>query len=189
MANSKRVYVQEILANAKNQIVLEVAKDLGLINSNDVIDSTYVLENYFSDHGLEQCMRDFNRCLENISNDYDSAIGNASSTLESIFKAILDDMGEKYPKDESLSPLATDVFNKLNLSPSEHTNPEIKRILGGLLNAGLGIGTLRTKFSSFHGKGSNQKRLETRHARLVINSLTTIGLFVLETYLQKHQIP
>lgn len=186
---SKRVYVQGILENATSDIILEVANDLGLVTSHEVIDDSYVLNNYFNEHGFENCKRDFDRCLENISNDIDTAIGNASSTLESIFKAILDDMDEKYPKDESMSQLAKSVFKKLNLSPSSHADPEIKRILGGLLNAGLGIGTLRTKFSSFHGKGEKQTRLEKRHARLVINSLTTIGLFVLETYLKKHKLP
>lgn len=185
---SKRVYVQEILEGAPSELILEVAKDLGLITSIDIIDDSYVLENYFNNHGFENCKRDFDRCLENISNDIDTAIGNASSTLESLFKAILDDMGEDYPKDESISPLASLVFEKLNLSPSDHADPEIKRILGGLLNAGLGIGTLRTKFSSFHGKGGKQIRLEKRHARLVINSLTTVGLFVLETYLNKYKL-
>ena len=73
----------------------------------------------------------------------------------------------------------------MQLSPDGQADDDIKRILGGLVNVGAGIATLRTKYSNFHGKGKRQYRLGKRHARLAVNSLTTTGLFLLETYQER----
>jgi hypothetical protein len=116
------------------------------------------------------------------------AMASASSTLESICKAILDSFKLDYPKDQSLQPLLKAVFSAMNLSPEMQAEEEIRRVLGGLLNAAIGIGVLRTKYSAAHGRGDRQKRLTQRHARLAINATSTIGLFLLETYQERFAV-
>jgi len=74
-------------------------------------------------------------------------------------------------------------MHELNLSPDQQSEAEIKRILGGLSNIPAGIGALRTKYGDAHGKGIEHVSLSARHARLIVNSACTIGLFLLETYL------
>lgn len=58
----------------------------------------------------------------------------------------------------------------MDMSPEGHADLDIKRVLGGLLKAAIGIGVLRTKYSGFHGKGKNQnsQKLTDRHSRLAI---------------------
>jgi hypothetical protein len=121
------------------------------------------------------------RALSNVDSDPDAAMASASSTLESVCKQILDSYGEPYPRDESLQPLLKEAFSVLKLFPESQADEHIKRILGGLFNAGVGLGVLRTKFSSAHGKGAAQPRLVARHARLAVNAATTVGHFLLET--------
>ncbi|WP_197206582.1 abortive infection family protein [Cytobacillus firmus] len=184
---SKRTYVINLLSNVSDDLVINIANELGLSVGKN-IDAVYHLDQLLKKNYLNNIYDDFNRCIKNIENDPDQAIASASSTLESICKSILDFLNEEYPKDQSLSSLVSKTFTLLDLSPVDHSDSQIKRILGGLTNAALGIGVLRTGFSSAHGKGSKQYRLNKRHARLIVNSMSTIGLFVLETYYEKYDV-
>lgn len=184
---SKRVYVEQLLSNASNELVIRIASDLELPLPRSAGAHTYQLESYLKSVGLQACMEDFARASRALDADADQALASASSALESICKALLDQLGAPYPKDQSMQPLLRAVFDAMDLSPERHADEEIKRILGGLFNAGVGIGVLRTKYSAAHGKGENQKRLTARHARLAINAASTVGLFLLETYHERFQ--
>ena len=175
---SKRLYVKATLENVSTDIVSKIANDLGLTSIQSVIS----IRDYLGEKGLDACHEDFDRAYKSVVNDPAVAIASASSTLESICKAILDFFDQEYPKDESMSPLLKAVTKQLNLSPEQHADPEIKQVLGGLFSTGQGIGVLRTKFSMAHGVGAKQKRLSERHARLAVNACSTVGLFLLETY-------
>ncbi len=133
---------------------------------------------------LPSVKSDFERAISSIDSDAKGAITSACSTLESVAKSILDGLGKPYPKDQSIQPLVFAVLKELELAPDQHSEVEIKRILGGLFNVAAGIGVLRTKYGDVHGKGKEFTVLLSRHARLAVNSASTIGLFLLETYLQ-----
>ncbi|WP_347332627.1 abortive infection family protein [Marinimicrobium locisalis] len=181
---SKRVYVEGLLSNVPDSTVIRIARDLGFDVPNSSTESSRVLQNYLSTGGYQAAIHDFERALAYVSSDPEQALGSASSTLESICKAILERLNFAHPKDESLQYLLRLVFERMNLSPEGHADPDIKRVLGGLLNAAVGVGVLRTKYSGFHGKSMEQKRkrLTDRHARLSVNSASAVGLFLIETY-------
>ena len=184
---SKRLYVQGLLADVSEGVILQIARELGLEIPNHLSKASTDLQNYLDVGGFEAANHDFERALEYVEKDAEQALGSASSTMESICKEILDKFGDLYPKDESLAPLVGAVFRRMDLSPEGYADPDIKRVLGGLLNAAVGLGVLRTKYSGFHGKGAKQKRkrLAGRHARLAVNAASTVGLFLVETYLDK----
>ena len=184
---SKRVYVEGLLADESAGVVLRIARELDLEVPSPSILASVTLQTYLQNGGYEAAGHDFERALEYVETDAEQALGSASSTLESICKAILEKFHEPCPKDESLAPLVRTVFKKMDLSPEGHADPDIKRVLGGLLNSAIGIGVLRTKYSGFHGKSGEQKRkrLSGRHARLAVNAASTIGLFLVETYLER----
>ncbi|WLD91726.1 abortive infection family protein [Alkalihalobacillus sp. AL-G] len=184
---SKRTHVINLLSKVSDSVVLQVASGLN-INLHNNIEVINQLDNLLQENFLKNIIDDFNRSVSNIEKDSDQAIASASSTLESICKSLLDFFSTDYPKDQSLSSLVSKTFSLLDLSSAAHSDAEIKRILGGLTNAGLGIGVLRTGYSSAHGKGSKQYRLGKRHARLVVNSMATIGIFLLETYYEKYNM-
>lgn len=185
MAQSKWVYVKNLLSSTDETLLIRIADDLGLelpaIVSSGSIDLKILLDGSVYIH----CRQDFNRALQDAETNPASAIGMACTTLESIYKAILDEMEKPYPKDESLQSLQKAVFQEMNLSPDAHADEDIKRTLGGLINVGAGIAALRTKYSTFHGKGAKQRRLVRRHARLAVNAMSTVGLFILETYQER----
>lgn len=132
---------------------------------------------------LPNVRADFERALSSIRSDPAGATTSACSTLESIAKFILDGLGKPYPKDQSIQPLVMATLKELRLAPDQHSEIEIKRILGGLTNTAAGIGVLRTKYGDAHGKGTQFAELLPRHARLAVNAASTIGLFLFETYL------
>lgn len=185
IVESKWIYVKSLLGNVDEDRIINIAKELGLEVPMSLGNAVIGLKAFLAEGGLVSCQEDFDRALKFVDSDPPTAIGMASTTLESICKAILDECKEKYPKDESLQPLLKSVFSKMDLSPDGHADPDIKRILGGLFNAGVGLATLRTKFSAAHGRGKNQIRLGARHARLAVHSLSTVGLFLLETYFER----
>ncbi len=183
--DSKRVYVEELLQDADNSTILRIADDLGLeIPYRGTIKSVYTLQTLLDGSAYYFAKRDFEQALADIETRPDNAICLACTTLESIYKAILDAFGESYPSKQDVQSLQKAVFQKMKLSPNGYADEDIKRVLGGLINVGAGLGAMRTKYSSCHGKGTSGKqyRLESRHARLAVNALTTIGLFILETY-------
>lgn len=132
---------------------------------------------------LPNVKADFERCLSSIEADPGGAITSACSTLESVAKSILDGLGKPYPKDQSIQPLVFATLRELTLAPDQYSEAEIKRILGGLVNIPAGIGVLRTKYGNAHGRGTQFAQLLPRHARLAVNAASTVGLFLLETYL------
>lgn len=176
--NSKRIYAKTALESASSQVLSDIAVDLGIYVDVLHLDA----RDYLADKGLRHCIDDFERASKNIETDPDIAIVSACSTLESICKSIIDALGENYPSDQSISGLYKKVAELMKLSPGTHADADIKRILGGLSNAGSGLGSLRTKFSAAHGKGALRLRLEPRHARLAVNTCSTVGIFLIETY-------
>lgn len=184
---SKRTYVESLLAPVSDPTIVQIARDLDIPFPSSVSRAGDNLGEYLTASGYHAAAHDFERALSYVDTDAEQALGSASSTLESICKAVLDDFDAPHPKDESLQPLLKAVFDEMDLSPEGHADPDIKRVLGGLLNAAIGIGVLRTKYSSFHGKSNQQKRkrLSERHARLAVNSCTTVGLFLVETYRER----
>jgi len=187
MATSKRTYVKDLLAIAEDNILTQIADELGIKTPVEGSLGSKELMGLLNGNAYVIVKKDFEDALHDLDSRPDNAIGMASTTLESLCKEILDSLNLPYPHDESLQPLIKTVYDNMNLSPDGYADPELKRILGGLFNAGAGIASLRTKYSSFHGKGKKQYRLGKRHARLAINCLTTIGLFLIETYQERFQ--
>lgn len=186
MADSKWVYVKEILASVDEAVLIKIARDLDIYETSEIVPGTSQLITQLDKASMQICRDDFEKALRDVETDAPNAIGMASTTLESICKAILDAFKVPYPSDESLQPLLKSVFQTMNLSPDGHADPDLKRVLGGLSNAGAGLAVLRTKYSNFHGKGVHQLRLEKRHARLAVNALTTVGMFLVETYIEAY---
>jgi hypothetical protein len=179
---SKREYVADLLKSQSDTLLAKLASDLKIDIPNKTISIAIDFANLLKSNQLHNVIDDFNRACENVEVDPDIAIASASSTLESICKSVCDFFNESYPAVESMQPLIHKAYKLLNLSPDQHADEQIKKILGGLNSVATGIGTLRTKNSAAHGHGTKKIKLSQRHARLVINGCATIGIFILETY-------
>jgi hypothetical protein len=135
---------------------------------------------------FESVQADFERALNQAETDPEDAVTSACSTLESVYKCLLDEMKQPYPSNQDIAGLAQAVENNLNLSPGrEDIEPDVRRILGGLANVSRGIGSLRTHCRDAHGHGKSVNRIDSRIARLAIHSASTVALFFIETWQKK----
>jgi hypothetical protein len=130
---------------------------------------------------------DFERALTEADTDPSDAITAACSTVESVCKCILDEMGKPYPTNKDIKGLVGEVAKHLNLSPGRDDLPkeweqDIRMILSGLFNVVGGIGSLRTHAGDAHGKGKRPVPADARIARLAIHAASTVSLFYIETW-------
>jgi hypothetical protein len=138
--------------------------------------------------GLESVLADFERALAQVDADPEDAITAACSTIESVCKCLLDEMGEPYPQKQDISALVKAVAAKLNLSPARpDIEPDVKQVLGGLSNVTAGIGSLRTHCGDAHGRGKGVKRVDARIARLSVHTASAVAVFFIETWQKREE--
>lgn len=136
---------------------------------------------------LDSVQQDFDRALREVDSDPADAITAACSTVESVCKCILDEMGVPEPAKRDIRGLVGEVASQLNLSPDRSDFPkewerDIKMVLSGLYSVIGGIGSLRTHAGDAHGKGKSPFPVDARIARLAIHAATTVSLFYIETW-------
>lgn len=80
---------------------------------------------------LDSVSRDFERALDQTQTDAEGAITSACSTVESVCKCLLDNMGLPYPNNQDVSGLVWEVQRHLNLSPGQlNLQQDLTQILG-----------------------------------------------------------
>ena len=122
----------------------------------------------------------FTKAFKQIEADPSIAIGLANSALESIIKEILKDerISSKITGKETLYKLASIILKEFNLSSEEHPK-EIKTIGNSLLTISQSIENIRSEKTNFHGKTEDDYLInDSIYTYLVVNSVTTVGLFL-----------
>ena len=104
------------------------------------------------------------KALERKSTDPDGAITAARTLLESVCKHILDEANAPYDPKADLPKLYGLTAERLNLSPSQHTEKVFKQILGGCHAVVEGLGALRSRVGDAHGQGKRAVKPAPRHA-------------------------
>lgn len=141
---------------------------------------------------MDSVQRNLDQALAEADANPEGAITAACSTVESVCKCLLDEMGQPYPAKQDIGGLAKEVCKHLNLSPDRSDLPQgaeqdIRQILGGLAAVTGGIGSVRTHAGDAHGRGKSASRVDGRIARLAIHAATTVSLFYIETWQRNHQ--
>lgn len=121
------------------------------------------------------------KALERRHADPDGAITSARTLLETVCKHILFELGEPVDDKAYLPQLYGNVAKKLNLSPSQHTEPIFKQILGGCHSVVEGLGAVRNRHSDAHGKAPKAVKAAPRHAELSVNLAGSMAIFLLAT--------
>lgn len=129
----------------------------------------------FVDEQIEKCQ------LKLQSSDYDGAITNARSMLESVLLALEKRIDQSPPQyDGNLQKLYKRVRKNLNLDPNEASISEIlKPILTGFSSIVDGIAGMRSNLGDAHPP---RYRAERHHARLAVHAANTLVDFLLDSY-------
>lgn len=171
------------LHNMDGQLLLQIAIDLG-IETPDFLPSVLIFKNELKNH-YSTAKQSFDIASKDVVDRPDIAIGMANSTLESIIKTILNDLDIKYNKNSTLYKLTEEVLDYFGMFPDKTLPSEIKKIGSSLLNVNQHIEKLRSDKTQFHGKDGNDYIIDDSvYAHFIINSITTVGLFLINIFEQ-----
>jgi hypothetical protein len=121
----------------------------------------------------------------------DDAIGAAKQLIEATAKVVLLECGLPVDERLDLPALVKQAQHALHLHPSSvpstgsgavPDNAEsIKRILGALTSAAIGVAELRNRYGTGHGRLAAPTGLGPRHARFAVNTAATWCELMLDT--------
>ena len=92
-----------------------------------------------------------------------------------------------YSDTDDLSNLYQLTADALNLSPSQHTEPIFRQILGGCQNVVEGLGAMQDHHTDADGTEVRGFHPAPRHAELAINLAGSMATFLLATWEAKHK--
>jgi hypothetical protein len=121
------------------------------------------------------------KCRDKItSGDYNGAITNARSLVETLLTSIEKELDPNAPEpDGDLVRLYTRVRGLLNLDPGrKDISDALKQVLTGLTSIVHGLATMRNKMSDAHATSYKPAR---HHAKLAVNAAKTVADFMFET--------
>ncbi|MDN2677677.1 abortive infection family protein [Janthinobacterium sp. SUN033] len=121
------------------------------------------------------------KCRDKItSGDYDGAITNARSLVETLLTSIEKELDPSAPEpDGDMVRLYTRVRGLLNLDPGrKDISDALKQVLTGLASIIHGLATMRNKMSDAHATSYKPAR---HHAKLAVNAAKTVADFMFET--------
>ena len=132
------------------------------------------------------------RALPSLQEDPEDAVTAACSLIEAVCRSILLELGRPLPSKKDIDGLMKAVQEPLGLSPGRTDLPteieqDVRQILGGLTSVAKGVGALRTHGGDAHGREKGFRRIDSRIARLALNSASSIALFLIETWERKEQ--
>src|SRR5690606_3817442 len=139
---------------------------------------------------FDTVQRDVDRALASIEADPEDAITAACSTIASVCRSILIELGEPLPAKKDVQGLFNAVKGPLGLSPDRgDLDPliagDVRTTLGGLATVIQGAGALRTHAGDAHGRERGYARVDARIGRLSIHAASTVALFLIETWQRK----
>lgn len=122
------------------------------------------------------------KASDRTATDPAGAITAARALLEATCKTVLDDRSVKYADSDDLPKLYRYLQKELRLAPSDHTEEQFKKILGGATSVVQGLGSLRNSVGDSHGTGRKTYRPEARHAALAVNLAGSMALFLMASH-------
>lgn len=125
--------------------------------------------------------KQIHKCRDKIaSDDFDGAITNARSLVETLLISIEKELDPNAPEpDGDLVRSFNRVRVLLNLDPSrKDISDALKQVLTGLTSVINGLATMRNKMSDAHATSYKPAK---HHAKLAVNSAKTVADFLFET--------
>jgi hypothetical protein len=181
-----QIDLSSTLHSMPGELLLKIAIEMG-VETPDFIPSIPTFKNAIkSDYKTASAT--FEKAFKQLESHPDTAIGLANSALESIIKEMLLDerVKSKVKGKETLYDLTCEILKVFQLFPGSSIPLEIKSIGSALLTASQNIEKLRSEKTDFHGKTANDYVVkDPLYAYFIINSVTTVGLFLNSFFRQK----
>ena len=140
--------------------------------------------------GTGVLINNFEKAYKLVYEDPAQSIALANSTLESIIKHILESgkiPNVTYNKRDTLKELAQKILKGFGFFPTSTLPKNIRNIGSSLLKLTNEIEELRSDATFTHGKGKSDYIIDNSlYSVFIINSIITVGLFLLAFFEQKY---
>lgn len=187
--DSIAIDLKSTLHSIDGETLLKIAIELG-VDTPDFIPSIPTFKNILKAE-YQTAYDTFIKAYKLIDSDPSIAVGLANSALESIIKEILKDerISSKITGGETLYKLTSIILKEFNII-NQDLPKEIKTIGSSLLAINQAIEKLRSDKTNFHGKTSEDYLInDSIYTFFVVNSVTTVGLFINSYYRTKFPKP
>ena len=114
-----------------------------------------------------------------VSKNYDSAITKSRTLLEEVFCYVIEKKNQTPSDSGDIGKLYKQVKELYNMHTDRDMDRRIITLLSGLEKIVSAIAEMRNTNSDAHGVGSKRMNIAEHHARLFVNSATTMAEFVL----------
>ena len=130
------------------------------------------------DRNYIKCLSE--RAMKDIDEgNLDSAITKSRTILEETFCYAIEIKGEEPSDNGDIGKLYKQVKDLYNMHANKDMDKRINKLLSGLENIVQSIAEMRNNGSDSHGLGSKRVNIADYHARLAVNSSTTMAEFIL----------
>ena len=138
----------------------------------DIPNINVVNRDYIKDLS-ERAMKDIDE------GNLDSAITKSRTILEETFCYAIEIKGEEPSDNGDIGKLYKQVKDLYSMHANKDMDKRVNKLLSGLENIVQSIAEMRNNGSDSHGLGSKRINIADYHARLAINSSTTMAEFIL----------
>lgn len=118
-----------------------------------------------------------NRDIE--EENYDSSITKARTILEEVFCYVIEKKEEVPSDNGDINKLYKQVKDLYNMHTNKDMDKRINKLLSGLENIVQSLAEMRNNGSDSHGLGNKRINILPYHARLAVNSATTMAEFIM----------
>lgn len=141
----------------------------------DVPNINIVDRDYIKDLS-ERAMKDIDE------GNLDSAITKSRTILEETFCYAIEIKGEEPSDSGDIGKLYKQVKDLYNMHANKDMDKRVNKLLSGLENIVQSIAEMRNNGSDSHGLGNKRVNISDYHARLAVNSSTTMAEFILSVF-------
>lgn len=135
------------------------------------------------DYVIEQIQKCDNKILQE---DYDGAITNARTLIETIMLDIIHKYNTSYVHEGDLNKLYKEIKAILKLETKKGEYPDsIIQLLSGLTSIVNGIASVRNSMSDAHAKRYKPSK---HHAKLAVNSAKTLSEFLIDSFIYQSKL-
>lgn len=167
--------------------------NLGVVSNLVSVSVPHLQEALKENDALAFIRRQLEVAMDSVNSNPFGTLTNACSIVESVLKIHLEQNKIELPEKQTIRSLWKLVQKDLKLTPENIVNKEeysanegLLEILTGLASIINGLGSLRSNAGDAHGRGLKRYKVESRHAKLSLNSAATICAFIIEV-IQKRQ--
>jgi hypothetical protein len=127
----------------------------------------------------------WSKALSRRDGDPDGAITAARTLLESVCKHILSNNGVDCARNSDLPTLYHQVAESLKLSPVQHIDKNVKRILGSCQAVVSGVAFLRNQLGDAHATDLDSETALKELGELAVNLSGSLALFLVKVWEQR----